>query len=105
MAKRLLVILGVVLVGSLLAVRAQQYPFWEVLLHTYGGKSDETPVPTMKMGNHMQMSLKRALQPGDEQRAQEIIGAARGVIIHYADVNAAVRDGYKPFYPTGRIGE
>jgi hypothetical protein len=105
MAKRLAVVLGVVLVGSFIAARAQQYPFWEMLLHSYGGKSDDTPVPSMKMGNHMQMSLKRALQPGDEPRSQEIIVAAREVITQYSDVSAALRDGYKPYYPTGRIGE
>ena len=105
MTKHRTVILGIVLVSLLIVARAQQYPFWEVLLHTYGGKSDETPVPSMKMGNHMQMSVKRDLQPGDEQRAQEIIVVAREVIAQYADVNAALHDGYKPFYPTGRIGE
>jgi hypothetical protein len=105
MAKRLGVILVLLLLGSLITLRAQQYPFWEVLLHSYGGKSDQTPVPTMKMGNHMQMSLKSELQPGDEQRAQQVIAAARRVVAEYADVNTALRDGYKPFYPTGRIGE
>jgi hypothetical protein len=105
MAKRLAVLLGFVLIGSFIALKAQQYPFWEVLLHSYGGTTDETSVPTMKMGNHMQMSLKRELQAGDEQRGQEIVAAARRVIVEYADVNAALRDGYKPFYPTGRIGE
>ena len=64
MAKRLTLVLGLVLAGSFIAVRAQQYPFWEVLLHSYGGTTDQTPVPTTKMGNHMQMSLKRELQPG-----------------------------------------
>ncbi len=105
MAKRLAVVLGLMLAGSFIAARAQQYPFWEVLLHSWGGTTDETPVPTMKMGNHMQMSLKRQLQPGDEQRAQEIVAAARRAVTEYADVNTAVQDGYKPFYPTGRIGE
>jgi len=105
MAKRLVLVVSLVLVGLLVMARAQQYPFWEVLLHSYGGKTDETPVPSMKMGNHMQMSLKRELQPGDEQRAQGIIIAARRSVALYADVNTALRDGYKPFYPTGRIGE
>jgi hypothetical protein len=105
MAKRLLVVLGIVLLGSLAALRAQQFPFWEVLLHTCGGKTDETPVASIKMGNHMQMSLKRDLQPGDEQRAEKIIAGARRAVVHYADVDTALRDGYKPFYPTGRIGE
>jgi hypothetical protein len=84
---------------------AQQFPLWEQLLSHYGGKSDDTPVPSMKMGNHMQMSLKGKPQPGDEQRARGIVAAAREVLAHYADVNAALRDGYRPFHPTGRMGE
>jgi hypothetical protein len=27
------------------------------------------------------------------------------VVAHYADVNVALRDGYKPFHPTGKVGE
>ncbi|HUA87694.1 MAG TPA: hypothetical protein VMB85_27750 [Bryobacteraceae bacterium] len=82
-----------------------QFPLWERLLRYYGGKTDATPVPSMKMGNHMQMSLKRKPQPGDEQRARGIVEAARRVVAHYADVNLALRDGYKPFHPTGKMGE
>jgi hypothetical protein len=37
---------------------AQEFPLWERLLSHYGGKTDQTPVPSMKMGKHMQMSLK-----------------------------------------------
>jgi hypothetical protein len=59
----------------------------------------------MKMGNHMQMSMKGKPQPGDEQRAANIASAARKVVAHYADVNTAINDGYKPFHPTGKIGE
>jgi len=104
MAKRLAVVLGVVLLGCLTMVKAQQFPLWEVMLHS-AGKTDQTPVPSMKMGNHMQMSLKRDVQPADEQRAQEILAAARRVILRYADVNTALKNGYKPFFPTGKIGE
>ena len=93
------------LCGFLMVAKAQQFPLWEQLLKHYGGKTDETPVPAMKMGNHMQMSLPGEPQPGDEQRAEAIVAAARGVLSRYADVNLAQRDGYKPFYPTGRIGE
>jgi hypothetical protein len=53
----------------------------------------------------MQMSLKGKPTPGDEQRAEEIVTLARGVLVRYADVNVALRDGYKPFHPTGRLGE
>jgi hypothetical protein len=84
---------------------AQQFPLWERLLSHYGGKTDDTPVPSMKMGNHMQMSVKGASAPGDEQRAEEIVAHAREVLVRYADVDAALRDGYKPFHPTGRMGE
>jgi hypothetical protein len=84
---------------------AQEFPLWEQLLSHYGGKTDETPVPSMKMGNHMQMSLKGKPQPGDEQRAQGVVAAAREVLTRYAAVNVALHDGYKPFHPTGRMGE
>ncbi len=84
---------------------AQDFPLWERLLSHYSGKTDETPVPSMKMGRHMQMSLKGDPAPDDEARAAEILAAADAVLSHYRDVNTAVRDGYKPFYPTGRMGE
>ena len=77
MAKSLKMILLLCLLCSLTAVMAQQFPLWERLLRYYGGKTDDTPVPSMKMGNHMQMSLKGKPQPGDEQRAQRIVAAAR----------------------------
>jgi hypothetical protein len=93
------------LCGFLTVAMAQQFPLWEELLRHYGGKTDETPVPSMKMGNHMQMSLQGKPQPGDEQRAERIVVAARAVLARYADVNLALRDGYKPFHPTGRMGE
>jgi hypothetical protein len=105
MAKRLIVVLGLALFSSLLLARAQQFPLWERLVQASSSKTDQTSVPSMKMGNHMQMSLKRETQSGDEQRAQEIQAAARQVVARYADVNTALHDGYKPFFPTGRIGE
>jgi hypothetical protein len=105
MAKSLKMILLLGLLCSLTAVMAQQFPLWEQLLHYYGGKTDDTPVPSMKMGNHMQMSFKGKPQPGDKECAQRIVAAARGVVAHYSDVNTALRDGYKPFHPTGKLGE
>jgi hypothetical protein len=58
----------------------------------------------MKMG-HMQMSLKGDPMPNDAARAADILAAADTVLIRYRDVNTAVRDGYKPFFPTGRLAE
>jgi hypothetical protein len=84
---------------------AQPFPVWERFLRFYGGKTDDTPVASMKMGNHMQMSLKSKPQPGDTQSAENIVAAAARVVAHYSNVNTALRDGYKPFYPTGKIGE
>jgi hypothetical protein len=98
----LVLLLGCVGVGI---ASAQEFPVWERLLSHYSGKTDETPVPSMKMGTHMQMSLKGASAPGDEARAAAILAAADSVLSRYHDVTVAVRDGYRPFYPTGRIGE
>ncbi len=98
-------ILLLFLLFSLSVVMAQRFPLWERLLQHYGGKTDDTPVPSMKMGNHMQMSLRGKPQPGDPERANRIVAAARGVVAHYSDVNTALRDGYKPFHPTGKMGE
>jgi hypothetical protein len=83
---------------------AQSFPLWERILKHYSGKSDATPVPSMKMG-HMQMSVRAEAAPGDEARASAILEAAAGVLTRYRDVNMAVHDGYKPFFPTGKIGE
>ncbi len=57
-------LLAVVLTGCANIALAQNFPVWERLLAHYSGKTDETPVPSMKMGRHMQMSLKGdRLQP------------------------------------------
>ena len=105
MAKSLKLILFLCLLCFLTVLMGQQFPAWEQLLRYYGGKTDDTPVASMKMGSHMQMSLKGTPQPGDAQRAQRIVAAARSVVAHYSDVNTALRDGYKPFHPTGKLGE
>jgi len=98
-------LLVVILAGCAGSVGAQDFPLWERLLKHYGGNTDETPVPSMKMGRHMQMSLKADPAPGDAERADKILAAADAVLSRYRDVKTAVRDGYKPFFPTGRIGE
>lgn len=78
--KHLVAILSVSLLCSLAVVHAQQFPLWERLLHAYGGSSDQTPVPSTNMGDHMQMSVKAPLQPGDRDRADRIVAAARRVV-------------------------
>ena len=97
-------LLFVILIGCAALAAAQSFPLWEHILKHYSGTTDDTPVPSMKMG-HMQMSLKGAAMPGDSERAAEILAAAAGVLSRYHDVNTAVHDGYKPFFPTGKMGE
>jgi hypothetical protein len=97
-------LLVVMLTGGATITSAQDFPLWERLLRHYSGKTDETPVPSMKMG-HMQMSLKGDAAPGDDARAKDILSLAAAVLSQYRDVNTAVSAGYKPFFPTGRMGE
>jgi hypothetical protein len=92
------------LAGCAAMASSQDFPLWERILKHYSGKSDETPVPSMKMG-HMQMSLKGKPAPDDTAHAAEILKLAAGVISQYSDVKTAVHDGYKPFFPSGKIGE
>ncbi len=96
--------LAVTLICGANIASGQSFPLWERLLKHYSGKTDETPVPSMKMG-HMQMSLKGDPAPNDEARASSILAAADAVLSHYRDANTALRDGYKPFFPSGRMGE
>jgi hypothetical protein len=84
---------------------AQEFPLWERFLSRHSGETDETPVPSMKMGKHMQMSLKGEPAPGDAALAAQILTAADAVLSHYRDVKTAVHDGYKPFFPSGQVGE
>jgi hypothetical protein len=97
-------LLVVILMACAAVASAQCFPLWERILKHYSGKSDDTPVPSMKMG-HMQMSLKGDPAPGDADHANDILRAAAGVLSKYRDVKTAVDDGYKPFFPSGKIGE
>jgi hypothetical protein len=70
----------VVLLAAYAAIAsAQNFPLWERILKHYSGKTDETSVPSMKMG-HMQMSLKAHPAPGDDARATEILKVADAVL-------------------------
>src|ERR1700761_5357731 len=102
MIKKASLILFLTICASLAS--AQSFPLWERILKHQSGASDDTPVPSMKMG-HMQMSLKAEPKAGDDAKAAQVLAAAAGVISRYSDVKTAVHDGYKPFFPTGKIGE
>lgn len=53
----------------------------------------------MDTGPHMKMTTLRDPKPGDEDRAQEVVEAARKAADKYQDYKAAVADGYKIFLP------
>jgi len=53
----------------------------------------------MEMGSHMKMSTLRDPKPGDEDRAQEVVEAARKVAEKYEDYRVALADGNKIFLP------
>jgi hypothetical protein len=51
------------------------------------------------MGAHMRMSALRDPQPGDPQKAQEVVDQVRVALEQYRDSNAALADGFKIFLP------
>ncbi len=53
----------------------------------------------MDMGAHMKLTDLRPPRPGDEQRADQIVQSARGVMQRYADYREALADGFRIFLP------
>jgi len=53
----------------------------------------------MDMGPHMKMTALRTVQPGDEERAQKVVIAARAVMEKYKDYHTALNDGFTIFHP------
>ena len=53
----------------------------------------------MDMGPHMKMTAVREAKPGDAERAEKIVEAARVTAEKYQDYHAALADGYKIFLP------
>ncbi len=53
----------------------------------------------LDMGPHMKMTALRQPQRGDQERAEQIVEAARKAAAKYTDYHAALKDGYKIFLP------
>jgi len=53
----------------------------------------------MDMGPHMKMTSMRAVQPGDQEKAEQVVQAARAAAEKYKDYKVALADGYKIFLP------
>ena len=53
----------------------------------------------MDMGPHMAMTAVRKPQPGDKEKADQVVEAARKVADKYQDYKLALADGFKIFLP------
>ncbi len=53
----------------------------------------------MDMGPHMKMTALRDLKPGDEEKAAQVVDAARKAAEKYKDYRVALADGFKIFHP------
>ncbi len=53
----------------------------------------------MAMGPHMKMTTLRDLKPGDQEKADQVVAAARQAAEKYTDYKVALADGYKIFLP------
>ena len=53
----------------------------------------------MDMGPHMKMTALRPPKPGDAERAQQVVEAARRASEKYTDYRTALADGFKIFHP------
>jgi hypothetical protein len=53
----------------------------------------------MDMGPHMKMTTMRDPKPGDQEKADQVVEAARKVAGKYGDYKLALADGYKIFLP------
>jgi hypothetical protein len=53
----------------------------------------------MDMGAHMKMTALRDLKLGDQEKADEVVDAARKVAAKYGDYKVALADGFKIFLP------
>src|SRR5215510_3982697 len=53
----------------------------------------------MESGAHMAMTDMRAVRPGDQERAQEVVDSAKNAMERYKDYHVALKDGYKIFLP------
>src|SRR5437762_12309767 len=54
----------------------------------------------MDMGPHMKMTTLRDLKPGDQEKADQVLEAARSTAETYKDYRAALAYGYKIFLPS-----
>jgi hypothetical protein len=64
--------------------------------------ADEAPgkqMPGAAMSDHMYMTTLRSKMPGDQQKADAIVAAARQAMAPYRDYRKALADGFRIFLP------
>ncbi len=66
-------------------------PANDAMMHSMEGHMD--------MGPHMKMTALHPAKPGDAERAQKVVEAARGAAAKYLDYHAALADSFKIFHP------
>lgn len=75
--------------------------------HGMSGMADEGSAPAMQameghhmdMGPHMKMTSLRPFQPGDQEKAEQVVEASRKVAERYTDYKVALADGFQIFMP------
>ena len=76
-----------------------------LLIAAVGGLMQMRGVPAAgldgdhEMGGHMSMTTLRPIQPGDQQRADAVVAAARKFAEGYTDYRKALAEGYTIFEP------
>jgi len=101
MSKRLLAVAALATLGSSL-LWAQ-----EPGMHDMPGMDDNRGAHAMHsmeshhmdMGPHMKMTGLREPKPGDQEKAEQVVEAARRAATKYTDYKAALADGYRIFMP------
>ena len=83
--------LGVLIVAGTMAAAGG-------LAHVHGVHA-AGPDGDQEMGGHMSMTALRPVQPGDQQRADAVVTAARKFAEGYTDYRKALADGYTIFEP------
>src|SRR5208282_848359 len=53
----------------------------------------------MDMGAHMKMTALRPVKPGDQEKANQVLQAARTAAEKYTDYTVALAEGFKIFMP------
>ncbi len=98
--------LALVLAGTSIGAAANvDVPLWMRFIRWVSGSTSDTPVEVTMMGPHLQISVRQLPQADDAERAEAVRVAALRVLERYRDVKVAEREGYRPFNPTGQVGE